>query len=60
MVSYSDDNQGPVLRHPEALACEDEKEEGTPSCSTGPLGRLAWTLGELASLVQRRKEQDAS
>jgi len=25
---------------------------GVPDCSTGPFGRLAWSLGELAGLLR--------
>ena len=30
------------------------QEEGVPTCSTGPLGRLGWTIRELADLLGLR------
>ena len=30
----------------------DSADQGVPTCSTGPFGRLTWTLRELASLFR--------
>ncbi len=32
----------------------------TPSCGTGPVGRLVWTLRELAGLAGRTRERGGS
>ncbi len=35
-------------------APDKQSKVDVPTCSTGPLTRLRWTLGELARLVARR------
>lgn len=38
----------------------DRSKVDVPTCSSGPLARLRWTIGELAGLVgRRRRDRDA-
>lgn len=39
---------------PEPEDCSVDKD--IPSCGTGPLGRLTWTIRELLSLIMPKKE----
>ncbi len=32
--------------------------QGSPTCSTGPIGRLIWTAGQLRRVVRRRARED--
>ncbi len=38
------------------LACD--RDAAVPTCATGPFGRLAWVVRELADLLRRRGGDD--
>ncbi|HUX04460.1 MAG TPA: hypothetical protein VMV53_06080 [Acidimicrobiales bacterium] len=42
----------PHATNPSAKGVGDT--EGTPTCSSGPLGRLSWTISELIGIVRAR------
>ena len=45
-----------MTRRAPAEVCEIS-QDGVPTCSTGPLGRLTWTLRELAEMVGMAKRR---